>query len=242
MYKGLSAQQIQFCNEYCVDFNATKAYIRAKYSANGAGPSASALLQNPNIQNRIGERMSELAAATALTPEWVIERWMELALGDAGELSRVRRINCRHCWGHGGFYQWTPQQYRRAVEDNLAQKPPQPAPDYTGGLDFDLRREPNPACLECKGDGDMTAFLEDTGKVTGYSRKLFAGVKQTNNGIEIKLRDQDVALANLAKYLGMSIEKREFSGPGGKPIPLASVTAKDMTDDQLAAMLQAESE
>ena len=37
----------------------------------------------------------------------------------------------------------------------------------------------------------------------------------------------------------MMVDKKEFSGPGGGPIPLANLTAEDLTDDQLAAILKA---
>ena len=50
----------------------------------------------------------------------------------------------------------------------------------------------------------------------------------------------DAAVANLARYLGMMVDKKELSGPGGGPIPMASLTAEDLTDDQLAALLKAD--
>lgn len=53
------------------------------------------------------------------------------------------------------------------------------------------------------------------------------------------MRDKDAAVANLARYLGMLVDKKEFSGPGGGPIPMANLTADDLTDAQLAAILRA---
>jgi hypothetical protein len=51
------------------------------------------------------------------------------------------------------------------------------------------------------------------------------------------MRDQDGARDNIAKYLGMLIDKRELSGPNGTPIAIAGFTAADLTDDQIAQML-----
>ena len=74
----------------------------------------------------------------------------------------------------------------------------------------------------------------------GNSRKLFAGIKKTKDGIEIKTRDQSEALANIAKFLGMNVERKELSGPGGGPVAITNLTADDLTDDQLAALVKAE--
>lgn len=68
----------------------------------------------------------------------------------------------------------------------------------------------------------------DTRKLKGSAKVLYAGAKQTRNGIEILTRDKDAAVVNLARYLGMMVDK-ELSGPGGGPIPMASLTAEDLT-------------
>lgn len=234
----LTAKNAIFCIQYCVDFNATQAAIRAGYSEASAGSIGGELIQKPEIIERIEERKAELAAAASLTPEWIIEQWKRLATGNPEDLAKVRRVNCRHCYGYGGEYQWTEIEYRRALD--AAINAGKPAPDGAGGFDFDRKAPPNPECQECAGEGIEYVFVQDTDKVRKNSRGLFAGVKQTKDGIEIKLRDQDAALANLAKYLGMSVDRKELSGPGGKPIPMATVTAKDLTDEQLLAMINAD--
>lgn len=99
---------------------------------------------------------------------------------------------------------------------------------------------PNDTCKACRGAGVGLVNVADTRTLTGSARRLYAGAKQTKDGIEIKMRDQDGALAKLADYLGMlNKSKGELSGPGGGPIPIAAavVRAEDLTDDQLAAYL-----
>jgi hypothetical protein len=88
-------------------------------------------------------------------------------------------------------------------------------------------------CPACHGRGYLRVCLTDSRKVKGAARRLYAGVKQTQNGIEVKMRDQDAALLNIAKYLGMLIEKREWSGPNGGPIPVTNVRPEDLTTEQL---------
>jgi hypothetical protein len=80
------------------------------------------------------------------------------------------------------------------------------------------------------GQGQVVTIFKNS-----RGRKLFAGVKKTKDGLEIKTRDQDAALKNLSAYLGMSLERRELSGPGGRPLQI-TVNADDMTDDELAAI------
>ena len=49
----LTPQMTKFCEEYIVDFNGTKAAIRAKYSKKSARSKASQLLTNVNVQAEI---------------------------------------------------------------------------------------------------------------------------------------------------------------------------------------------
>ena len=60
-----------------------------------------------------------------------------------------------------------------------------------------------------------------------------AEIKQTKEGLQVKLYDRVSLLKNLGLYLGMFVERHEFSGPDGKPI---ETITKD-TDPQKAAEL-----
>lgn len=232
----LTIKQARFCIEYCVDYNATQAAIRAGYSENGAQQQGSDLLLIPVVKERIAQRQEELAAAAELNPEWILRQWMRIASGDPSDLATARRINCRHCWGYGGAYQWTENEFRVATDRAIEKQ--MPAPDASGGFDYDPKGEPNPDCQECGGDGVDYVYVADTRKVKGNSRGLFAGVKQTKDGIEIKMRDQDAALKGLASYLGMTIDRKELSGPGGGAIAIGNLKASDFTDNQLAALIE----
>jgi phage terminase small subunit len=69
----LSAQQEKFCREYVLDYNGTKAAIRAKYSPKTARSQASDLLTSPNISLRISQLEDEKSARNQIT----VDRWVQ---------------------------------------------------------------------------------------------------------------------------------------------------------------------
>ena len=240
----LTALQTKFVLEYCKDLdlegtkpNQTDAARRAGCPPAGAHVTATRWLQDPKIQAAIKERKAELAAAAGITPEWVLRQWAAIATADDNELTQLRRICCRHCHGYGHQYQWTEAEYMSAV--NKAIDAGKPAPDGMGGFGFDMNAEPNPDCPECGGLGQEYLHVMDTRKLTGGAKRLYAGVQRTKDGIKVLTRDKDAALANISRYLGMLVDRKEISGPGGGPVPMAHITAADLTDDQLAAILKA---
>ena len=58
----------------------------------------------------------------------------------------------------------------------------------------------------------------DTRLVPASGRVLYAGAKQTKDGLEIKLHDQAKALENVARHLGMFVDRHEVGGKNGGPI------------------------
>lgn len=235
---SLNDRQIRFVHEYVKDFNATQAAIRAGYSEKTAGQQAHELLKNLEIAEAIEDRKAEIAALAKVDAAWVVRRWMELTEADPNELTQVRRLCCRHCHGVEHRYQWTEAEYMTAVDKAILKQ--EPAPDGLGGFGFDMNREPHPDCPECGGHGWEHIHIADTRKLKGPARRLYAGVQRTKEGIKVLTRDQDGALTNLARYLGMMVDRKEISGPNGGPLPLAHIRAEDLSDDQLAALLAGE--
>lgn len=231
-------KQRRFVNEYCVDENATRAAIRAGYSENGAGQTGHELLKNPEIRKAIAERMEEVAVAASITPEWVVAQWAKIAQADPNDIVQVRRTCCRYCHGYGHQYQWTETEYTAEVHKAIdAGKTP---PDGMGGFGYDLNAAPAKDCPECGGQGRDDVHILDTRRLKGSAKLLYAGAERTRNGIKVSMRDKDTAVQNLARYLGMMIDKRELSGPGGGPIATVGLSAADLSDDQLAAILAAD--
>ena len=233
---SLTPKQRRFVNEYCVDENATQAAIRAGYSPDTAGVIGCENLKKPYMAEAIKERMEELAVAAGITPEWVVAQWAKIATADPNGLVQVRRTCCRYCYGFGNQYQWTEGEYAAAVDKAI--EAGKPAPDGMGGFGFNPNAEPAEDCPECGGLGIEDVHIFDTRKIKGNAKALYAGAERTRNGIKINMRDKDAAVANLARYLGMMVDRKEISGPNGGPVPLAHITADDLTDDQLAAILK----
>jgi UDP-N-acetylglucosamine:LPS N-acetylglucosamine transferase len=52
-------------------------------------------------------------------------------------------------------------------------------------------------------------YVTDTRQLTGAARLLYAGARKTREGVEIILRDQDAALANIARSVGVFEEAEQ---------------------------------
>lgn len=229
----LNERQTIFAREYCVDFNATKAYIRAGYAEDSAGQAGHTLLKNVEIQKYVEEYKRQLAAVAEATGSLVLREWLDVATADPRELIETKVGCCRFCYGIAGKYQWTDGQYAQALDDALTADEEPPA--FKGGLGYDRRLAPRPECAECGGDGVSRVIVKDSRTLSPKAARLLAGVKQTKDGIEIKMRDQDAAWAKIADYLGMS-NKAQLTGPGGGPLLHAVATLADMSDEQLLAL------
>lgn len=207
---ALTDKQRRFVDEYLIDLNATQAAIRAGYSPKWADSQAYQLLQKTPVKKFLEERRKELAAATAITPEKVLQRWWELANVDANDLVEYRRSNCRHCWGEEHEYQWTHGEFEKAQRE--ADEEGKPEPSMIGGFGFDVNREPNPVCPECGGEGRGKIHVHDTRRLKGAARRLYAGVHQGKDGLRVLLEDRGKALENVTRILGMFNDKRDDDG------------------------------
>lgn len=75
----MTPKEQKFCDEYLIDLNATQAAIRAGYSAKTANEAGARLLAKVSIQAEISKRRQELAQKTAITQEWVLNRFKEIS-------------------------------------------------------------------------------------------------------------------------------------------------------------------
>ncbi|QNB08349.1 terminase small subunit [Herbaspirillum frisingense] len=218
-------------DEYLIDLNATKAAIRAGYSERTAKQIASEVLNKPEVQALLQERQAALAERTEITQDAVLQRLWAIATADPSHLMQFRRTCCRHCWGKKFGYQRTAQEMKadrvshqrqmlekRAEADRSNQQFMETPFDQAGGTGYDARKDPNPKCPECFGQGHGNAFFEDTRKLQGNAKFLYAGVKQGKEGLEVKTLDPIEALKLVGQHLGMFKTKVEHSGPDGGPI------------------------
>lgn len=228
----LTARQSRFVDEYLVDLNAKQAAIRAGYAERSAEVTASRLLSNAKVASVIQARMGERSARTKITADMVLDRWWEIATADAGELTQLRRGCCRWCHGDNHNFQWIDEdEFEQALNIAKPGKEPTDAGGY-GYRDFHL---PYPHCPRCGGEGVPRVYAEDTRNLTGSARLLFAGVKQTREGFEVKTQDQAKALENVARHLGMFTDRVDHVSSDGsmtpKPTMIELVAPHDDSED-----------
>ena len=88
----LTEKQKIFCDEYLIDFNATRAYKAAYKNVKNDGAaaaSASRLLRNAKIQNYIGKKMKEREKRTEITQDKVLKELAKIAFANAADYARV---------------------------------------------------------------------------------------------------------------------------------------------------------
>ena len=234
--RPLTERQKAFALEYLIDLNATAAYKRAGYDASGnaAESAASRLLRNVKVRSAIQMAMAERAKRTQITADEVVLRLLSIADADPNELIELRRACCRYCHGKQFQYQRTTGEMKRdkAGWETLSEKAKLAgqlvAPfDQLGGVGYDARKAPHANCPECFGEGVPIPFPKDTRHLSEGARRLFAGIKVTKDGIEIKMQDQAAALVNIAKHLGIFVNKYEHGGNDGGPVPITFIEFAD---------------
>src|SRR5690349_21141351 len=84
----LTPKQQRFATEYCIDLNATAAYVRAGYRARGnsAEVSACRLLRNAKVQEAIEQKQKEVAKRCELTTENIVRETAAVAFSDIRRL------------------------------------------------------------------------------------------------------------------------------------------------------------
>lgn len=191
------------------------------------------LENNPAIIKRLNELRDQAAANATVSKQRLIQFLWDRIMADRRDvINHVRRC-CRHCWGGDmHHYQWKDEmEYATTLAQVLDFNGVLPTddprrkqlPTDEGGYNFDPHREPNPTCdsEQCMGDGFGKTVIADTTQLSGGAALIFEGVKETTQGIEIKLADRNADMAQLAKLLGWSIDKVEgkINSMGGKELP-----------------------
>ena len=229
----------RFVEEYAKDRNGTQAALRAGYSQNvdSAGSIAARLLSDVRIQALIAEQLEKVSREACYTAADLLRDWIEVASVDTSRIVKVRRVNCRHCWGLDHHHQWGEREF--AEEAAKAMDKGEMPPSCAGGFGWRHNADPCPECPECCGEGVADVHIADMDTLTDAERKMIAGVKRTKEGIEVKLKDQEAVRARIAQHLGMLIERKELTGKDGRPLMMPAVPSDLPTDPEaLAAAYQ----
>ena len=81
----LTSKQERFCYEYCIDFNATQAAIRAGYNKSTAYSIGCENLKKPEVKNRIEEMQANLAQTSGISALRVLKEHEKLAFSNAAK-------------------------------------------------------------------------------------------------------------------------------------------------------------
>lgn len=240
----LSEKRRLFVAEYLVDRNVTRAYMRTYPGC--AAPSARVqghkLMGIPAIAGAVAAGMAALRRTAECSAEEVVSRLCKMATADERELMEMRIGCCRFCWGHGSRYQFTAAEMEKAEKDHAAMVERDEASgvfDPRGGAGFNANNPPNEECPECFGDGKARAMFKDTRGLSEGAAMLFAGIKTTKDGIEVKTHSRADALVQLGRHFGLfndkliakvtvdaSDELRQFlEARGGSRLPLGTQVA-----------------
>lgn len=218
----LTEKQKRFVEEYLVDLNATQAAIRAGYSPKTANEQGARLLVNVSIQQALQKAMKDREQRTVVTADRVVQELWNIVTADANDIVELRRCCCRYCWGINNRYQLTANEMK-ARKDSYAIEAAKAAAegktiavfDPLGGIGYDATKEPNPVCPECFGVGVTEPFIKDTRKLPPGVKSLYAGVKVTKDGVEVRMHSKDKAMELLGRHLGMFKDKVEVEIKGG---------------------------
>ncbi len=191
------------------------AYSRVYNTKKGSGSAKTGgceLMKDPRIKARIYELDQEALKAAGMTPTKLLSELNSVITADPRELMEYYRGACRYCHGYLFDYQRTPAEYRRDMEAYLlndqARKggPQDPLGlqfPLRGGVGFNPTLAPHPDCPECFGHGEGYTHVKDTRDLSPGAARLFAGIKQTKDGLEVKTRATDKSVELYMRHLGM---------------------------------------
>ncbi len=86
---GMTPRRARFVKEYLIDLNATKAAIRAGFSAKTAGSMGGQLLQNIEIQREIAKEQEKKAKKLDITSDRILRELALIAFADTTKVVRV---------------------------------------------------------------------------------------------------------------------------------------------------------
>lgn len=228
---NLTDKQEKFVQELLVGKSQREAYRSAypkskKWADSAVDTTASQLLKIPKVLQRYnelhGRLIKEAEDDCIVTAKDVLRQLTSIAMTDTNEIVELRRECCRYCYGLNHRYQMTENEMLRRKADHAAaleqamREGKELGPfDTLGGTGFNPTWPPNPECPECFGEGVSSPFFKDTRNLSPGAKSLFAGVKVTKDGIEVKLHSKDKALELLGRHLELFKDKLEVEIKGG---------------------------
>lgn len=222
--RALTPFEQRFIDEYLKDLNGARAWLRAGGGGHRefATQRAYECKLRPAVALALEARIAERREQTRADTDMVLRELIAIATADANEIIEIRRGCCRHCHGTEHRFQYTDERELAKARAEYDDTPESLVEPFThGGLGFDVKLAPVHDCPKCGGDGGVYVHVKDTRDLSPAARSLFAGAKQTKDGIEVKLHSKEKAVELLARHLGMLNDKLEVKGDLGARIVAA---------------------
>lgn len=233
-YSQLSARERRFVDGYVTHLDPH----RAQKDAGFLKPAAYVeLLRSEKIKCAVRERTEAISQLAGITAADLRRELKLIHDADATELTGVRRVPCRHCWGMSHQYQYTDAEmryveqaaaygeqswpiacitneygaelYRHACAAYYAGKKGR-ALDVKGGDGYSRNREVNQDCPQCGGEGTPMVYVCDTRTVSEGARRLLRGIKVGDGRIEVLTIDRSHIRDLLARDLRVGVERKEL--------------------------------
>lgn len=238
-YSGLNARQERFAQGVAGGLSYFAAYMEAGYTNNegSARRDASRLASKREVQDRIRELQAVAGARALLSTTELIADLEQMATADVNEIMALTNGACRWCWGDPpGSYSWRSEaEMARAVDAymrSLTTPKPLPAPDTSGGFNYDSTRSPNDHCERCEGTGVTRVRFANTESVSPGARKLYRGVELYGDGTvkRVLLGDPLAARMELHKVRGLHVERSVAVNVNASLPKLENMTQEQMLD------------
>ncbi|MDB5957511.1 terminase small subunit [Ramlibacter sp.] len=239
--KNLTANEELFAQAYLANgLNATQAYmaVHPKAKRGTATVEGSRTLAKTHVLRRVRELVAERSKKLEIDGEELLRHTHAVATADHRHLTQYRYFNCPYCRGLDHRRQRTLAQFeddRRRHEDEerkreahcvIADKAYVPDDfDEEGGPGFNECAAPVEDCPNCFGNGVGRTVIADTSKVPADAAILFAGVKETKDGVEVKFHDKLTAQSMLFKHKGLFEADNAQQAAATSPEALAAMAA-----------------
>lgn len=236
--KPLNENQLRFVAEYLsqLPYNGTAAYMRAYPAASydTACTHAAQMLKDPRVRLLVDASTAQVHEKLEMEAIDVHREICLIATADPRELTEHYIGACRYCYGVEHKFQRTPAEFAadlaRHIKDRDLDKNPDPLGiefNVQGGIGFTNRKAPHADCPECFGNGVGYEIFKDTRHLSPGAARLYAGVKRTKDGIEIKTIDRAKMVELAGQTMGLFKTKNELSGPNGAPLAAITFTTTD---------------
>jgi hypothetical protein len=253
--KNLGPRQQKFVEAYCVLFNATKAALKAGYSAKTARQMGSENLSKPDIKTAI----KAVFAMASMDPEEIAARWTALAragLSDFYTKVEVEKATKVEQSLHTAIAKIEEEidyefEYMTRAWIVVGLDPEKRAEELLEHEKWVKRRKLEILRYEMRLERNPDAvLLIDGPKVKRYEMQLdlvkaadlglldlVKSIAPTEYGTKLELRSPDAALDNLAKWQGMLTTKIDLTSKGDSVAPPPIVGA--LSAETARAILEA---